>query len=44
MADSVLNDDRTAKDIAIAVKSLDHNFAGHYNGGKKYFDLESNSN
>ncbi len=27
------------QDIAIALRSLDHNFAGHYNGGKKYFDF-----
>ena len=26
-------------DIAIALRSFDHNFAGNYNGGKKYFDL-----
>ena len=27
------------QDIAIALRSLNHNFAGHYNGGKKYFDF-----
>ena len=27
------------QDIAIALRSLEHNFAGHYNGGKKYFDF-----
>lgn len=28
------------QDIAIALRSLDHNFAGNYNGGKKYFDFK----
>ena len=27
------------QDIAIALRSLDRNFVGHYNGGKKYFDF-----
>ena len=28
------------QDIAIALRSLHHNFAGNYNGGKKYFDFK----
>lgn len=27
------------QDIAIALRSLEHNFTGKYNGGKKYFDF-----
>lgn len=28
------------QDIAIALRSLEHNFAGNYNGGKRYFKFE----